>query len=95
MAKINTCGQVNIPTVDNTSIECDDMLSSKCVVIKKYCKKVGNLEGETLDDFVGRLCAKLAIMDNKIYLLTKRLGELESSNLVDPVTENSDIKPEQ
>lgn len=75
--------QINIPEVDNTALDCDNMTSSKCVIIDKYCKKVGNLEGETLDDFVGRLCAKLAIMDNKILVLTKRLDEITPQNKLD------------
>lgn len=69
--------QVNIPTVDNTAIECDDIILSTCVTVKQHCKKVGNLEGENLDQFIGRLCAKLAVMDNKIYLLTKEVERLK------------------
>lgn len=86
MAK-NCIKQVNIPEVDNTALECDDIILSTCVVVKEYCKKVGNLEGENLDQFIGRLCAKLAVMDNKIYLLTKeveRLKEVQKDNT--PIT---------
>ena len=70
--------QVNIPTVDNTQLECDEIISSTCIVVKEYCKKVGNLEGENLDQFIGRLCAKLAVMDNKIYLLTQEVERLRT-----------------
>ena len=28
------CGQINIPTVDNSEIECDEFISSKCVKIE-------------------------------------------------------------
>lgn len=28
------CGQVRIPTVDNTELECDEYISSKCVRLK-------------------------------------------------------------
>lgn len=73
----NCITQVNIPTVDNESIECDNMIGSECIVINKYCKKLGNLDGETLDRFIERLCTKLAIMDNKIYLLTQEVKRLK------------------
>lgn len=69
--------QVNIPTVDNESIECDYIIGSKCVIIEKYCKKVGNVEGETLAKFIEKLCSKLAIMDNKIYILTQEVKRLK------------------
>lgn len=68
--------QVNIPTVDNTQLECDEIILSTCVVVKQHCKKVGNLEGENLDQFIGRLCAKLAVMDNKLLLLTEEVERL-------------------
>ena len=73
----NCITQVNIPTVDNESIECDHMIGSECIVVNKYCKKLGNLDGETLDRFIERLCAKLSIMDNKIYLLTQEVKRLK------------------
>ena len=68
--------QVNIPAIDNTQLECDELVSSTCIIVNEYCKKVGNLEGENLDQFIGRLCAKLAVMDNKIYLLIKEVERL-------------------
>lgn len=70
--------QVNIPAVDNTQHECDELVSSTCIIVNEYCKKVGNLEGENLDQFIGRLCAKLAVMDNKIYLLTQEVERLRT-----------------
>lgn len=70
--------QIDTPTVDNTQLECDEIIQSTCIVVKEYCKKVGNLEGENLDQFIGRLCAKLAVMDNKIYLLTQEVERLRT-----------------
>lgn len=69
--------QVNIPSVDNESIECDNMIGSECIIINKYCKKVGNLEGETMDKFIERLCDKLSRMDNIIYNLRKEVDILK------------------
>lgn len=69
----NCITQIKTPEVDNTAMECDELISSKCIIVDKLCKKVGNLENESLNDFIGRLCVKLAIMDNKISLLTQQL----------------------
>lgn len=71
--------QVNIPAVDNTALECDEIILSTCVTVKQFCKKVGNLEGENLDQFINRLCAKLEVMDNKIYLLIKEVERLRKA----------------
>ena len=73
----NSCSQVNIPEIDNTAIECDDIILSTCITVKQICTKVGNLEGETLDKFIERLCFKIAKMDNAIYTLTQRIKILE------------------
>ena len=40
------CNQVNIPTIDNTELECDFFIDSTCVIVKETCKKVGNLKGK-------------------------------------------------
>ena len=71
--------QVNTPTVDNTQIECDEIISSKCVVVENQCNKIGNLEGENLDQFIGRLCAKLTTMNDKILLLIEEVERLKEA----------------
>lgn len=70
------CGQVTIPTVDNTALDCDDFTLSTCVKVVQKCTKVGNLEGENLDKFIQRLCNKIAKMDNEIYILKQKVKAL-------------------
>lgn len=72
------CGQVAIPTVDNTLLECDDFSYSSCIIVKEQCKKIGNLEGENLDDFIKRLCNKLSKVDNEMYDLRQQVKILKN-----------------
>lgn len=74
--------EVNIPKVDNSTMECDEFTSSKCVVVEKECKKVGNLPGESLDTFVGKLCTKLELMDRKIVLASNSGGGTTSETSI-------------
>ena len=86
--------QVDIPAVDNTQLECDELVSSTCIIVNEYCKKVGNLEGENLDQFIGRLCAKLAVMDNKLYLLTQEVEILKNIIASDTIILPEDLSEE-
>ena len=70
--------QVNIPSVDNESLDCDEITTSKCVIVEKLCPKIGNIEGETLDKFIERLCIKITTMDSKIYLLIQEVEALKA-----------------
>ena len=72
------CNQVNIPTVDNTELECDFFIDSTCVIVKETCKKVGNLKGENLDDFIKRICLKFSKFENEIYALKQDVKVLKN-----------------
>lgn len=69
MAK-KTCGQVNIPKVDNTLMICDQIVVPECMIIDRVSPLVQNVPGETLDQYLARL-------DNLIYTLIYRISELE------------------
>ena len=43
------CTQINIPTVDNSDIKCDEFYYSECVIIDEIYNKIGNLEKENLN----------------------------------------------
>lgn len=73
--------QVNIPEVDNTQLECDELNLSTCIEVIKICTKIGNLEGENLDKFIERLCFKLGKIDNAIFTLSQRIKVLEEQNI--------------
>lgn len=75
------CNQVNTPEIDNTAIECDEIISSTCINVKQICTKIGNLENENLDKFIERLCFKISKMDNAIYTLSQRVKFLEEQNI--------------
>lgn len=72
-----SCGQVNIPQVDN-SVNCDDFITSECIIIKQLCSKIGNKEGENLDKFIELLCFKISKMDNQIFNLKKEIESLKT-----------------
>ena len=83
---MKNCGQVSIPKIDNTQLECDEFLNSSCVIIKQQCKKIGNLEGENLDRFIERLCNRLSKFDNEIYDLNQQIKILK--NKINTLEEN-------
>ena len=67
------CGQVNIPTVDNTELECDDFISSTCIEVKQLCSKIGNIQGDSLDKFIEKLCIKINKQDTEIFTLKNKV----------------------
>lgn len=81
------CNQVSIPTIDNTELECDYFTESTCVIIKKICKQIGNLEGESLDKVIERICLKFSKFENEIYSLNQDIKVLKNKikNLEDNV----------
>ena len=50
MSKIG-CGQVVVPTVDNTSLECDEFVGSKCVKVDYNSTFFDGIVEPTLYDF--------------------------------------------
>lgn len=74
MAKTNKiCGQINIPKVDNTPIECDEIISSKCVNADKESIILGLVGTESMYDFLD----KLEILFKK---QNKELSNLKTQN---------------
>ena len=50
MSKIG-CGQVVVPTVDNTSLECDEFVGSKCIKLEYNSTFFDGIVEPTLYDF--------------------------------------------
>lgn len=73
----NCITQINIPSIDNESLECDEITSSKCIIVEQECQKIGNISGETMDKFILRLCTKLSTMNNKIGILIQEVERLK------------------
>lgn len=70
------CGQVNIPRVDNT-LECDDFMSTDCILTKKSYKKIKVNENDSITKVLDQLVDKISTMDTQIYLLKKKIEKLE------------------
>ena len=75
---MKACGQVSIPTVDNSALSCEEFTLSQCVIVEQICGKVGNLEGENLNQFIERLCAKFTKLDNQIIALNQKINNLKT-----------------
>ena len=71
------CNPVNIPQVDNTQLECDDIFLSTCINVKQISNKVKNKEVENLDKFIERLNNKLSLIDNVNYKLIQEVKVLK------------------
>ncbi len=62
------CGQVNIPTVDNTN-PCNDYIESGCVVMNRDSTYVKSYKNDTLNEYLVKLEVKL----RKLEIRTKFL----------------------
>ena len=74
----NNCGQVNIPTVDNSQDECDYIISSKCVIVNRRSTFIRNMPGHDLDEYLQLLDDKINKMQNQIKVLTNIVEILQS-----------------
>ena len=71
------CTQINIPTVDNSAIKCDEFYYSDCVIIDEIYNKIGNLEKENLNSFFFFFNNKISQMNNKISILEQEILSLK------------------
>lgn len=76
MAK-KTCGQVNIPTVNNTKRACEQLFSTDCVIVDKQYNKLDNISGNDLTKLLENLNSRLAYLDNVNFQLETRIEVLE------------------
>lgn len=63
------CGQVSKPVLDETFDKCSSFNYSTCIEVDQICRKVGNLKGENLSQFLDKLCQKLSKIDNELFRL--------------------------
>lgn len=71
-----TCGQVNIPTVDNSHDECEDFTKSSCVHVNRKSAFINNVPDEDLNVYLEQLENKLLKMQNTISMLIKKVDTL-------------------
>ena len=74
-----TCNQIVTPSVDNSDIECDELILETCVVLKKNYPLIKAYEGDTLQEFIIKLMRDIAIKNNQIKSLSNRIKALEDA----------------
>lgn len=78
MADCNDCiEETNIPSVDNTPIECAELISALCVIIEEGYPYIGVSSGDTLKRTLDKLVDYIKIQDAKIDALEARIVALE------------------
>ena len=65
------CGQINIPTVDNSELECDMFISSTCVKVKG--SEMDICVSPSLTDYIGWL-------ENKLKEILRVTDKLKQDN---------------
>ena len=72
------CGQVNIPTVDNTNKACETIVSSDCLLMNIALPTIEVQIGGTLTKTIINLINKLSQQDIKIYELEQEIEFLKN-----------------
>ena len=72
------CGQVNIPTVDNTNKACETIVSSDCLLMNIALPTIEVQIGDTLTKTIINLINKLSQQDIKIYELEQEIEFLKN-----------------
>ena len=72
------CGQVNIPTVDNTNKTCETVVPSDCTLINTDSSVLSIHLGDSLTKLVTNLTNKLSQQDIKIYELKQEIEFLKN-----------------
>ena len=72
------CGQVNIPTVDNTNKACETIVSSDCLLMNIASSTLNVQIGDTLTKLITNLTQKLSQQDIKIYELEQEIAFLKN-----------------
>ena len=78
------CNQVNMPTVDNTELECDFFIDSTCVIVKETCKKVGKMTAKQ-KKYLAQLIAYHAIREK---IDVDQMTQREASKKIDHIIFN-------
>ena len=72
------CGQVNIPTVDNTNKACEKIVPSDCTLINTDSSVLDIQLGDSLTKLIINLTNKLSQQDIKIYELEQEIEILKN-----------------
>lgn len=63
-----SCGQVSIPSVDNTN-PCTSFTPSGCLIVNRISPYVKNLPGENLDDYLIKMEGLIKRQELRIKIL--------------------------
>lgn len=66
----NNCGQINIPTVDNSS-PCGEFIISECVIVNRKSNLIKNIKDHDLNEYLTLLENKIKVMDLHIKKIDK------------------------
>lgn len=69
------CGQVNIPAVDNTSLECEEFVYDTCVKVKNEHRGILPGRGHTLDQVLDKVGNNFREVNAKLLRVGKHLKE--------------------
>ena len=65
------CGQVNIPTVDNTALDCTQIVHAGCVTVVESNKEIGSGRSEALSNVLMRIGDKFKHYDLLMHKFSK------------------------
>ena len=65
------CGQVNIPTVDNTALDCTQIIHAGCVTVVESNKEIGSGRSEALSNVLMRIGDKFKHYDQLMHKFSK------------------------
>lgn len=65
----NNCGQTNIPNTDETTLECNEFISTGCSIHKAAISYLGLEENTTLDVVIEALMLSLIDTRNRLSIL--------------------------
>lgn len=78
MADCNDCiEETNTPSVDNTSLECEELHSDICVVVKEAYPYIGTSSGDALTRVLTKIVDKIKAQDSRMDSLEARIEALE------------------
>lgn len=65
----DNCNQVNIPTTDNTPLDCQYFIQSKCVEVAEGNAFILSNDNDSLDEFNDKLIDKLISMNQRLVIV--------------------------
>lgn len=78
-----SCGQTNIPEVDNTQLECLEFISSNCVIYPEAILALGIQQDENLTNIISVLVKK--ILQNQLEITQLKAIVVDLQDQIDAI----------